>query len=48
MNLIGTSAWETRSSKMEIGNHLNIYLKTEENQENVCREARLQDLPDAH
>jgi hypothetical protein len=28
-------------------NHLSICLKTEENQENLCRDGRSQDLPDA-
>jgi hypothetical protein len=34
--------------KLELGKHLSIYLKTEENQENQCRDGRSQDLPDAY
>jgi hypothetical protein len=33
---------------LEFGNHLSICLKTEENQENLCRDGRSQDLPDAN
>jgi hypothetical protein len=32
----------------EIGNYLSICLKTEENQENLCRYGGPQDLQDAH
>jgi hypothetical protein len=30
------------------GNHLSICLKTEEKQENLCRDGRSRDLPDTH
>jgi len=32
----------------DLGNHLSICLKTEENQENRCRDDWSQSLPDAH
>jgi hypothetical protein len=39
---------EAHSGNSELGNHLSICLKTEENQENLCRDGRPQDLPDAY
>jgi hypothetical protein len=45
---IGRAAWEACSINSELGNHLSICLKTEENQENLCRDGRSQDLPDAY
>jgi hypothetical protein len=45
---IGRAAWEACSSNFELGNHLSICLKTEENQENLCRDGRSRDLPDAY
>jgi hypothetical protein len=36
------------SSNLELGNHLNICFKTEEIQENLCRDGRSQDLPDTY
>jgi hypothetical protein len=33
---------------LEPGNHLRICLKTEEKQDNLCRDGRSQDLPDAY
>jgi hypothetical protein len=41
---VGRSAWEACSSNLEFGNHLSICLKTEENQESLCRGDRSQDL----
>jgi hypothetical protein len=36
------------STNLELVNHLDICLKTEGNQENLCRVGRSQNLPDAH
>jgi hypothetical protein len=33
---------------MDPGNRLRVYLKTEETQENLCRDDRSQDLPEAY
>jgi hypothetical protein len=44
MNLI----WEGCISSWELGNHLRICLKTEENQEYLCRDGRSQGLPVTH
>jgi hypothetical protein len=41
---IWRASWEACSSNLEFGNHLNICLKTEENQENLCREDLNPDL----
>jgi hypothetical protein len=45
---IGRAACKACSSNLELGNHLSICLKTEENQENLCRDGRSQDLRDAY
>jgi hypothetical protein len=38
-----------RSSNLELGSHLNVWLKTEEKHEKkLCRHGRSQDLPNAH
>jgi hypothetical protein len=42
------AAWEASSSNLELGNRLSIYLKTEENQENLFLDGRSQDLPGAY
>jgi hypothetical protein len=41
---MGRAVWEACNSNLEFGNHLSICLKTEENQENLCRDGRSQDL----
>lgn len=43
----GGAACEANSSNLELGNH-HICLKTEEKQENSCRDGRSRDHPDAH
>jgi hypothetical protein len=38
MNLLREGCMRSMSSNLEFGNHLSICLKTEENQENLCRD----------
>jgi hypothetical protein len=38
---IGRAAWVACSGNLEFGNHLSICLKTEENQENLCKPRKL-------
>jgi hypothetical protein len=45
---IGRVELEAYSSNLEFGNHLSISLKTEENQENLCRDGWSQELPHAY
>jgi hypothetical protein len=48
MNLSRRNAWDACSSDLELGNHLSICLKTEENEENICRDGQSRDFLDAH
>jgi hypothetical protein len=36
------------SSDLELGNSIRIFLETDQNEKNKCRDGRSQDLPDAH
>jgi hypothetical protein len=42
----GWAAWEARSSNLEVGTDLSIFLH--ENKVNLCRDGRWQDLPDEY
>jgi hypothetical protein len=48
INLSQTAAWGALSSKSKIEERLSFCLKTEENQEHLCRYGRSQDLPSAY
>jgi hypothetical protein len=45
---VGRAAWEARGSNLELGNHLGICLKVEENQESQYRCGRSPGFRDAH
>jgi hypothetical protein len=42
----GSAAWEAHSINLRLGNYLNTWLKTKENQESPCRDDRSQEFSD--